>query len=255
MRFLKGYAAGFAALLLVLAIILSSLVPEHGTYVMTVGALGLILLVAGLVLNRDRVVGVLRGKKARAAGASAGYALTVIAVLVLVNFLAIRHHKRYDLTESQEFSLSEQTIKVVESLPREVTVTAFYREAEPTKQKLEDLLAEYQYHSRKLSVHYIDPDTHPGDAKRYSITEYGTIVVESGKNESRVNTPDDGVRMGRWNEMVPCATARPGRRSGRAHPNHPARPRTKYFMVLPSSTRCQSEIRRLPSPCHPTTLV
>lgn len=191
MKFLKSAATGLGALLIVLAIILSGLVPEHGTYVMVVGAFGLALFVTGLVLNRERVVALLKGKRARAAGASAGYVLTVLAVLVLANFLAGRHHKRFDLTENQSFSLSEQTVKVVEGLPREVTVTAFFRDAEPSKQKLEDLLTEYRYHSPKLTVRFIDPDTHPGDAKRYAITEYGTIILESGKQESRVNAADE----------------------------------------------------------------
>ncbi len=191
MKFLKGIGWGLGAILLALAVVVYGMVPEHATYVLAVGAFGLALVVAGLVLNRDRVIAALQGKKARAAGASAGYALTVLAVIVLVNFLSARHHRRFDLTETKSFSLSEQTVKILESLPREVTVTAFYREAEPTRQKLEDLLAEYRYHSPKLSVRYIDPDTHPGDAKRYGITEYGTIVVESGKNESRTSTPDE----------------------------------------------------------------
>ncbi|MEK7283589.1 MAG: Gldg family protein [Acidobacteriota bacterium] len=191
MKFLKSAASGLGALLVALAIILYGLVPGHAEYVLSVGAFGLALLVAGLVLNRDRVAAALRGKRARGAGASAGYVLTVLAVIVLANFLSTRHHRRFDLTENQAFSLSEQTIKVVESLPREVAVTAFYREAEPARQKLEDLLAEYRYHSPKLTVRYIDPDTHPGDAKRYGITEYGTIVIESGKQESRVNAPDE----------------------------------------------------------------
>ncbi len=191
MKFLKGIGWGLGAILLALAVVVYGMVPEHATYVLAVGAFGLALVVAGLLLNRDRVIAALQGKKARAAGASAGYALTVLAVIVLVNFLSARHHRRFDLTETKSFSLSEQTVKILESLPREVTVTAFYREAEPTRQKLEDLLAEYRYHSPKLSVRYIDPDTHPGDAKRYGITEYGTIVVESGKNESRTSTPDE----------------------------------------------------------------
>jgi len=190
-RFLKSAASGLGVLVVVVAIILYGLVPGHAKYVLAVGAFGLALLAAGLVLNRDRLLAVLRGKRARGAGASAGYVLTVLAVIVLVNFLATRHHKRFDLTENKAFSLSEQTIKVVESLPREVTVTAFFREAEPARQKLEDLLAEYRYHSPKLTVRYIDPDTHPVDAKRYAITEYGTIVLESGKQESRVNTSDE----------------------------------------------------------------
>ena len=191
MKFLKGSAAGFGALLLALAFVLSGVVPERGAYVASIAVFGFVLLVAGLWLNRDRVVAVLKGKKARAAGASAGYTLTVLAVLILINFLAGRHHKRFDLTESKQFSLSEQTIKVLESLQREVSITAFYADAEPTKSKLEDLLGEYKYHTRRLNVQYIDPFTHPGDAKRYGITDANTIVVESGKNESRVSTADE----------------------------------------------------------------
>ena len=182
---------GLGALLLALGFILSSVVPEHAIYVWSVTGFGFVLFIAGLWLNRDRVLALLKGKKVRAAGASAGYALTVLAVIVLVNFLAARHHRRFDMTEGKEFSLSEQTIKILESLPRTVTVTAFYADAEPTRQKLEDLLGEYQYHTRKLEVHYIDPFTHPGDAKRYGITEANTIVVESGKNEDRVKTADE----------------------------------------------------------------
>ena len=191
MNFLRGYAVGFGALLLALAFVLSSVAPERSTYVWSIGGFGFALFATGLWLNRERVLALLKGKWARAAGASAGYTLTVLAVIVLVNFLAARNHKRFDLTESKQFSLSEQTIKILESLPREVTVTAFYPDAEPSKGKLEDLLGEYQYHARKLSVKYIDPYTHPGDAKRYGINEANTIVIESGKNESRVNTVDE----------------------------------------------------------------
>jgi len=190
-KFLRGYATGFGALLLVLAFILTTVVPERSAFIWCVSAFGLALFATGLFIHRARVVAVMKGKKARAAGASAGYALTVLAVLVLVNFLAERHHKRFDLTESKEFSLSEQTVKVLESLPREVSVTSFFPEGEPAKQKFDDLTAEYKYHSRKLNVRNIDPFTHPGDAKRYNITEPGAIVLESGKNEGRVNTGDE----------------------------------------------------------------
>ena len=189
MRILRDYGIGSGALLLVLGIVLGSMVTERRVC-WSMGGLGLVLLVAGLALNREQVLAALKGRTARAAGASVGYTLTVVAVVLLVNFLSARHHKRFDLTANAAFSLSEQTIKVLESLPREVTVTAFYQE-DPTRQKLDDLLAEYKYHSPKLSFRYVDPDKNPGEAKRYGITEYGTIVIESGKQESRVNAADE----------------------------------------------------------------
>jgi ABC-type uncharacterized transport system involved in gliding motility auxiliary subunit len=190
MRILRDYGGAAGALLLALGIVLSLLIADRVIY-LSIGGLGLALLLAAGTLNRDRVVAFLKGKRARAAGASVGYVLTVVGVIVLVNFLSVRHHKRFDLTENKAFSLSEQTIKVLEGLPREVAITAFLRDGEPARQKLQDLLDEYQYHAPRLKVRYVDPDKNPGDAKRYGITRYGTIVFESGKQESRVETQDE----------------------------------------------------------------
>jgi gliding motility-associatede transport system auxiliary component len=190
-RILRDYGLGLGALLLVVDIIVATIVPERRGYILGVGAFSLALLIAGLVLNRTRLIATLKGRQVRAAGASAGYILTVVAVLVLVNFLAGRHHIRYDSTANKIFSLSEQTIKVLGSLPRDVKVTAFYQEIGPGRQKLEDLLKEYRSHAPKLNYAFVDPDSNPGEARRYGITEYGTTVVESGKRESRFTTADE----------------------------------------------------------------
>jgi ABC-type uncharacterized transport system involved in gliding motility auxiliary subunit len=190
-RILKEYGIGAGAVLLVAAFILGTLVAEHRTLVWVIAVAGLLLLAGGVALDRERVLSALKGRRARAAGASLGYILAVLAVVVLVNFLAGRHHKRFDLTENKAFSLSEQTLKVLGALPRPVTVTAFFQDVAPTKQKAKDLLEEYRNRGSRLSYEFVDPDTHPAEAKRYGISEYGTIVVESGKQESRVSTADE----------------------------------------------------------------
>jgi len=190
-RLLRDYGVGIGALMGVLGLILTSIVPERRTYGLSVAAFGIVLLVAGAVLKRARIAAALRGRAARAASASVGYTLTVLAVVILANFLAGRHNGHFDLTENREFSLSEQTIKVLESLPREVAITSFSRDTDPGRQKLQDLLDEYGYRSRKLTVKYIDPDKNPGEVRRYNVTELGTIVIESGKQEARITTSDE----------------------------------------------------------------
>jgi ABC-type uncharacterized transport system involved in gliding motility auxiliary subunit len=189
-KVLKDGAIPAGSLLLIVAIIAGTMDPP-AWMVWTIGGTGAALLAAGVVLDRERVIATLRGRRARAAGASIGYALTVTAVLVLVNVLAARHHWRKDLTENQAFTLSEQTVKVLESLPRDVSITYFYTDVQPGKQKLEDLLKEYRLRARRLTTRAIDPDKSPGDAKRYGISEYGTIIVESGKQEARTTSADE----------------------------------------------------------------
>lgn len=191
MKILRDYGLGFGALCAVIGLILDSIVPEKRHLTLTITLFGAVLFLAGVVLNAKDIGAALRGKRAREASASVGYTLTVLAVVVLANFLATRHHKRLDLTEDKDFSLSEQTIKVLEGLPREVTLTSFSRESDPGRPKLQDLLEEYTYRTRKLTVHYVDPDTNPAEVRRYNVTELGTIVVESGKQEQRITSGDE----------------------------------------------------------------
>ena len=190
MKLLRDWGIGLGALVTVTAVILGGIVPERRAWTLSVLAFGLVLLGAGLVLDRVRIAAILRGRAARAASASAGYTLAVLAVVVLVNFMAGRHHKRLDLTENKEFSLSEQTIKILTGLGRDVSVTSFAPD-DPGYQKGRDLLDEYKYRSGHLQVKYIDPDRNPGEVRRYNVTEAGTVVIESGKAEARVTTLDE----------------------------------------------------------------
>ncbi|HYV85516.1 MAG TPA: DUF4350 domain-containing protein [Patescibacteria group bacterium] len=191
MRVLRDWGTGAGALIAVIALILDGTAPEHHAAWMSLAGFGALLFVGGLVLNRGRIAAGLRGRTVRAASASVGYTLTVLAVVVLANFLSVRHHHRFDLTENKQFSLSEQTIKVLGGLPRDVTMTIFSRETDPGYAKLKDLLDEYKYRTSRLAVHLLDPDKNPGEVKRYNVTELGTIVVESGKQESRITTSDE----------------------------------------------------------------
>lgn len=191
MRILRDWGIGFGALVAAIGLILQSVAPERRAWTLSITGFGLLLFAAGVALNARGIGAALRGRRVRAASASLGYTLTVLAVVVLANFLAARHHKRIDLTENRDFSLSEQTAKVLDGLPREVTLTSFSREGDPGRQKLEDLLEEYTYRTRRLTVRYVDPDKNPAEVRRYNVTELGTIVVESGKQEQRVNLGDE----------------------------------------------------------------
>ncbi len=192
MRILKEWGTGIGALLTSLGLILNSIVPERRAATLSIAGFGAVLLVAGIVLNAARIAAAIKGRRVRAASASVGYTLTVLAVVVLVNFLAGRHHKRFDLTENKTFSLSEQTLKVLDSLNDDVTVTVFARDTgEGPSQKLKDLLDEYSDRSRHLQARFIDPDRNPGEVKRYNVTEEGTVIFERAKSEARTTTGDE----------------------------------------------------------------
>ncbi len=117
--------------------------------------------------------------------------LIVIGILVLVNFLSARHHQRFDLTEARLFTLSYQTIKVLDGLKHEVQITAFFQEDRPEREKFEDLIKSYCYRSKKLKVKFIDPDKNLAITREYDIKDYGTVVLKSGDQERRITEPGE----------------------------------------------------------------
>ncbi|RLB04860.1 MAG: hypothetical protein DRG50_08180 [Deltaproteobacteria bacterium] len=110
----------------------------------------------------------------------------LLAILVIIGAISVRHNVRFDLTKTKRYTLSPQSVKVLKGLKEEVRALAFYREGEARRRRAEDLLEQYVYHSRRFKYEFIDPDRHPGKAKRYEITTYGTVVVECRGRQEKV---------------------------------------------------------------------
>ena len=79
----------------------------------------------------------------------------------------------------------------MKNLEKPVHATAFYQEGAPEGQTAEDLLDQYAYGSREFSFEFVDPDRFPGKARRYKITTYGTVVVETETREERITLADE----------------------------------------------------------------
>ena len=106
------------------------------------------------------------------------YILVVLAVLVAVNFLANRYDKSYDSTANKQFSLSDQTIKVVKGLKSDVQLTYFG--AQNDFRGAHDTLDRYSSLSPKLHVAYIDPERKPQVAKAAGFRSDSAVIVDSG---------------------------------------------------------------------------
>ncbi|UCD83849.1 MAG: GldG family protein [Deltaproteobacteria bacterium] len=136
--------------------------------------------------------------------------LIVIGILVLVNFISARHYQRFDLTEAKLFTLSDQTVKVINGLRDEVQVTAFFQEDRPEREEFDDLIESYCSRSDKIKVKFVDPDRNPAIVREYDIKDYGTIVLRSGDRERRIiETSEEKltnalIQIGREGARVIC---------------------------------------------------
>lgn len=114
-----------------------------------------------------------------------------LGILIFANLLAFRHKHRFDFTEGGYFTLAPQTIKFISNLPREVTLTAFFQTESPEKIAFTNLISGYLEETDKIKLQYIDPDKNPSVTKQYGVTTYGTIALESGAKETKIQNPTE----------------------------------------------------------------
>ena len=186
---------GLAGLvLLTVAAILYLLTRELDLRVEALLGLGVVLLLLSAVARPDVFRSALTGRTAKY-GSSIGISIVAfLGILVLFNFLADRHHRRWDLTETREYTLSPQTLQILSDLTESVKITGFFIEGDPQLQELEDLLAEYSYHTDQIGYEIVDPDLQPLVTQQYAITSYGTIVFESGgRRQDTFSIDEQGI--------------------------------------------------------------
>ncbi len=158
-------------------------------------------LIIGLVLTLSyvathwREMMNLAGRREARYGANLAILVVLVAViLVVVNRLGYLHNKRWDLTASKQYSLSDQSVKILGSLDRNLEIIIFDRtmQARPAR----ELLDQYRYHSNLISVEVVDQERQPARAAKYitpaeGSIALGTIVIDDGNKVLRVTTPSE----------------------------------------------------------------
>ena len=115
---------------------------------------------------------------------AAASTLAVLGILISVNYIAARQNRRWDLTAARQFTLSEQTVRILDGLDGPMAVTVFGRDDDFDRFRAR--LVEYEDVSSQISVRYIDIDKEPIEAGQYDIQSYGTVVFEYGGRLERV---------------------------------------------------------------------
>jgi ABC-type uncharacterized transport system involved in gliding motility auxiliary subunit len=131
-------------------------------------------------------------RQARYGTMSIASVLLVLAILAGLNYIATRQNKRWDLTSGGEFTLAEQSKKVLQNLKEPLRINVFAKESDFGR--FRDKLAEYEYTSKQVKIEYIDPDKEPELAKKYEIQSYGTLAVDyHGRIERTTNDTEQEI--------------------------------------------------------------
>jgi ABC-type uncharacterized transport system involved in gliding motility auxiliary subunit len=128
-------------------------------------------------------------------GATAGlYTIVVIAILILINWLAQmpRFNKTFDTTSNKRFTLSQETQRVVNSLKTDATIT--YIDRSRNFDQAKGVLDRYKNLSPKVHIQYIDVEKQPTIARSYGLRFPGTAYVEVGqRREEAKSLNEEGI--------------------------------------------------------------
>jgi ABC-2 type transport system permease protein len=123
--------------------------------------------------------------------------LLLVAIVLMVNYLAYRHYQRLDWTSDGMFTLSPKSLSVLRELDQDVDLYVFMSRGEPDYMKIDELIRRYEAASQKLKVHHVDPDREPAEfkvlAQRFGIgagmthqgeavADVAAVVVRGDKN-------------------------------------------------------------------------
>ena len=121
------------------------------------------------------------------------FAAVMLALVLaqMIGFVALRNPIRLNLSGRTYYDLSDRTLNLLDELEEQVDVIVFFQEEHQLYEDIENLLEEYQYHSRNIRVEWVDParDLSRTEklANQYGLTEAQVVVFDMGDRSKVVN--------------------------------------------------------------------
>ena len=124
------------------------------------------------------------GRRGRYGVNAAALTIAFFVIVLVVNFIMYTNPTRIDVTATRVFSLSQQTIQVLDELDNEVMANAFFVSADTdnsVRQQAEDLLNEFSRKTPNFQYRFLDPELNRAQAIKYNVVSYPSIVFEDTK--------------------------------------------------------------------------
>jgi ABC-type uncharacterized transport system involved in gliding motility auxiliary subunit len=159
---------------------------QYATYAAWAGLVAVLIYMAGQW--RD-VAEFYKGRGARYGTLSIVSIVVFLGILIAVNYLGTRQSRRWDLTANQVYSLSDQTVRILQELKEPVRFVVFERNDRQDVHR--DRLNEFTYHSSQVSTEFVDPDREPSRATEAKIDTLPTILIQHQGRTERVTSSDE----------------------------------------------------------------
>jgi ABC-type uncharacterized transport system involved in gliding motility auxiliary subunit len=204
LKTIVGIIGWVATLLIFAGLGIRTFRPEWDRYAYWLAIAGLVLMAIYILSQWREIVRSFERRETKFGAMTGVSVIALLAILIGVNYLAGRRDKRWDLTASQSFTLSDQSLQIINNLKAPVRILVFEKPTEVGR--FRDALTGYEYVSKnQIQVEYIDPDRQPARVKEYGVANYGTVVLEhAGRRETVMSDREQDLT----NALIKITTGR-----------------------------------------------
>ncbi|MEC8378915.1 MAG: Gldg family protein [Myxococcota bacterium] len=156
---------------------------------MGIGIIGTLCILGYVILERENLRTKASQGSAQYTSTALGLSALFLGLVIVINVLGVRYDKRWDLTDNQKYTLSDQSRSILQALSEPVQVTAFFQIGDPVGEDFRLLIENAQAESKLITFELLDPLSEPYKVEQFEITStYGTVVIQQGDEERRLES-------------------------------------------------------------------
>ncbi|MEZ4820652.1 MAG: GldG family protein [Bdellovibrionota bacterium] len=121
------------------------------------------------------------------------YASIVFIIFVVINILSQDFHHEWDLTENKLNTLSEQSVKILESITDPLKITVFLKKDSEKKNYAKILLAFYENASKNVEVSFLDPDIEKNQSEKLGARDGDIVVTYKDQKYNTQSLSEEGI--------------------------------------------------------------
>jgi ABC-type uncharacterized transport system involved in gliding motility auxiliary subunit len=173
---------GFAAIFLVQSL--------SDWYVLTNLVVGATLVLAYLAFGFEDFRNLLGRRSTRYGAGTFVYTVLFFVLVAGGNYLAWRHHHRWDVTEAGVYTLAPLSKKVVSGLTQDLKMTAIVEAGQDPQ--IDSLLGSYAYAAPShVTYRLVDPDKDPALVEQLKVTTLRSVHLQYGPESFVVSNPTE----------------------------------------------------------------
>ncbi|HUE38771.1 MAG TPA: DUF4350 domain-containing protein [Candidatus Binatia bacterium] len=121
--------------------------------------------------------------------------LGVLAMLTMIEVISYRHNLRLDLTPGKFYTLSQHSLRILDSIDKDVKILGFLGREDARNNYLRDLFWRIESRQPRIRTRLVDLNRNPALARSYRADSYGSVIVECGARRKSFSNAREEILM------------------------------------------------------------